>query len=54
MIRPRRVLIDPHVLVLPPRHVVCLRDLTPDEVASLMARLEEALRQFRLASGSTG
>ena len=32
VIRPRRVLIDPHVLVLPLRHVVSLRDLTPDEV----------------------
>ncbi len=54
VIRPRRVLIDPHVLVLPVRHVASLRDLEPDEVTSLSARLVESLRQFRLGSGSTG
>lgn len=54
VIRPRQVQIDPHVLLLPLRHVVSLRDLTPDEVFSLAARLDEVLEQFRLASGSTG
>jgi len=54
VIRPKRVLIDPPVLVLPIRHVVSLRDLEPDEVASMSARLLEALVQFRLATGSTG
>ncbi|GAB3765282.1 hypothetical protein GCM10028864_60140 [Microlunatus parietis] len=54
VIRPRRVLIDPHVLVLPLRHVVSLRDLEPSEVVSLSARLIESLAQFRLGSGSTG
>lgn len=54
VIRPKRVLIDPHVIVLPIRHVVSLRDLEPDEASSMSARMFEALVQFRLASGSTG
>jgi diadenosine tetraphosphate (Ap4A) HIT family hydrolase len=54
VIRPRRVQLDPHVLLLPLRHVTSLRDLTPDEVVSLAVRLDETLEQCRLASGSTG
>lgn len=54
VIRPQRVLIDPHVLVLPLWHVPSLGDLTGREVASIAGRLGEALAQFGLASGSTG
>jgi hypothetical protein len=37
VIRPRRMIIDPYVLVLPLRHVVSLGDLYPEEVAKSSA-----------------
>lgn len=54
VIRPRHVLIDPQVIVLPLRHVVSFGDLTAEELSSLFARLDEVRHQFGLASGSTG
>lgn len=54
VIRPHLGLIDPHVLILPLRHVSSLRDLNADEVQSMSARLAEASDQFRHSNGSTG
>lgn len=54
MIRPRQVMIDAQVIILPLRHVVSLGDLTADEVVSCSARLAEVREQFGSASGTTG
>lgn len=54
VIRPRSVLIDSQVIVLPLRHVVSFGDLTAAEVASLFARLREVRDQFNQASEVTG
>lgn len=54
VIRPRRVIIDSHVIVLPLRHVVSIGELTAEEIVSVAARLEEVRDQFGLASGVTG
>ena len=54
VIRPRHVMIDSQVLVLPLRHVISVGDLTAAEVVSISGRLDEARRQFAAASGVTG
>lgn len=54
VIRPRTVLIDSQVMIMPLRHVVSLGDLTPGEVVSIVGRLQEVRSQFRQASGVTG
>lgn len=54
VIRPRGVMIDAQVMLLPLRHVVSLGDLLAEEVASMFARLGEVGRQFAMASGVTG
>lgn len=54
VIRPKSVLIDSQVIVLPLRHVVSFGDLTAAEVASLFARLREVRDQFNQASEVTG
>ena len=54
VIRPKNVLIDAQVIVLPVRHVVSFGDLTGAEVASLFARLVEVRDQFSQSSGVSG
>jgi hypothetical protein len=54
VIRPRGVLIDAQVIMLPLRHVVSLGDLEPTEIVSIGARLIEVRGQFQQACGVTG
>lgn len=54
VIRPRHVMIDSQVIIMPLRHVVSLGDLRSEEVASIVHRLAEVRSQFNAASGSTG
>lgn len=54
VIRPRNVVMDSQVILLPIRHVVSLGDLVADEVVSSFQQLAEVRRQFEMASGVTG
>lgn len=54
VIRPRGVMIDSQVIILPLHHVVSLGDLKAEEVVSIGERLSEVRTQFNLASGTTG
>lgn len=54
VIRPRGVMIDAQIMLLPLRHVVSVGDLAAEEVASMFARLGEVGRQFAMAAGITG
>ncbi|GAB3914447.1 hypothetical protein GCM10011575_44970 [Microlunatus endophyticus] len=54
VIRPRHVVIDSQVIVLPLRHVLSLGDLAPAEVLSIHQQLGRVRTQFQLASGATG
>jgi diadenosine tetraphosphate (Ap4A) HIT family hydrolase len=54
VIRPRRVVVDSQVIVLPLRHAASLGDLVAAEVVSIIARLGEVREQFEMASGMTG
>ncbi|MFC7625342.1 HIT family protein [Microlunatus sp. GCM10028923] len=54
VIRPRGVMIESQVILLPLRHVVSIGDLTGPEVVSMGARLKEVRNQFDSASGATG